>query len=216
MSDRRQLLLATLATALAVAALMLWVDHPLALWMAQFRKTTFVNAFEIITDLANSAIWYGVALVGILLARRQRRNDASPAAHALYTQRLRAALFVIASMVTSGLLINTIKVIVGRSRPKMLVNEGIADYAPFDRWYDDCSFPSGHSQSIWAAMIALAWIFPRYRIALLAFAVVVSSSRVIVGAHYASDVIAGAFCAFLVALPMRRRFERGSVSIQLS
>ena len=210
MSDRQQLALATFATVIAVAALMLWVDHPLALWMAQFRKTAFVNVFEVITDLANSAIWYTVALVGILLAWRQRKLDAS-----LYTQRLRAALYVIASMVASGLLINLIKVIVGRSRPKLLVNEGIADYTPFDRWYDDCSFPSGHSQSIWAAMIALAYIFPRWRVPLLLFAVVVSSSRVIVGAHYASDVIAGAFFAFAVALPMRRRFEREGTSIQL-
>ena len=215
MSDRQQLALATFATGFAVAALMLWVDHPLALWMAQFRKTAFVNVFEVITDLANSAIWYTVALVGILLAWRQRKLDASPEAHTLYTQRLRAALYVIASMVASGLLINLIKVIVGRSRPKLLVNEGIADYTPFDRWYDDCSFPSGHSQSIWAAMIALAYIFPRWRVPLLLFAVVVSSSRVIVGAHYASDVIAGAFFAFAVALPMRRRFEREGTSIQL-
>jgi membrane-associated phospholipid phosphatase len=215
MSDRRQIVLATFATAIAVAALMIWVDHPLALFMAQYRKTMFVNVFEIVTDLANSAIWYAVALVGILLAWRQRKLDGSPAAHALYTQRLRAALFVIASMIASGLLINLIKVIVGRSRPKMLVNEGIADYTPFARWYDDCSFPSGHSQSIWAAMIALAWIFPRWRVPLLLFAVVVSSSRVIVGAHYASDVIAGAFFAFAVALPMRRRFERDGTRIKL-
>ena len=215
MSDRRQIAIAALATVVAVAVLMLWVDHPLALYMAQYRDTTFVNVFEIITDLANSAIWYAVALVGILLAWRQRKLDTSPEAHALYTQRLRAALYVIASMVTSGLLINLIKVIVGRSRPKLLVNDGIADYTPFDRWYDDCSFPSGHSQSIWAAMIALAFIFPRLRFPLLLFAVVVSSSRVIVGAHYASDVIAGAFFAFAVALPMRRRFARDGVSIQL-
>src|SRR3954470_16129328 len=114
MSDRQHLTIAALATVVAVAVLMLWVDHPLALYMARYRETTFVNVFEINTDLANSAIWYAVALVGILLAWRQRKLDTSPEAHARYTQRLRAALYVIASMVTSGILINVIKVIVGR------------------------------------------------------------------------------------------------------
>jgi membrane-associated phospholipid phosphatase len=207
---------ATAAAILLTAGLMAWVDRPLAQFMAGYRQTAFVGAFEVVTDLANSAIWYGAALAGIVLAWREWRQDGSPAAHALYRQRLRAAIFLIASMVVSGLVINTLKLVVGRSRPKLLINDGIADFAPFHRVLDACSFPSGHAQSIWAAMIALAWIFPRWRWSFVAVAAVVSSSRFVIGAHWASDVVAGAYFAFAVALPMRQWFERDGVSIDLT
>jgi membrane-associated phospholipid phosphatase len=205
-----------LATLVVCAALMAWIDQPLALFMARFRDTRFVAAFEIITNLANSAIWYSVALTGMVLAWRAWRRAAGGAARALYQRRLRAAVYVIASMVVSGLVVNGLKLAVGRSRPKMFVYKNIADFAPFHRALDDCSFPSGHAQSIWAAMIALAWIFPRWRAPFFAVAVVVSASRVIIGVHYASDVVAGAFFAFAVAFIMRRWFERDGVPLALA
>lgn len=205
-----------LATAVVCAALMVWVDQPLAVTMAQFRDTRFVAVFELVTDLANSAIWYTLGAAGIVLAWRASRRDDAPSARALFQRRLRAGLFLISSMVISGLIVNALKLAIGRSRPKMFVYDHVADFTPFRRVLDACSFPSGHSQSIWAAMIALAWIFPRWRVTLFVVAVVVSSSRIIVGAHYASDVVAGAYVAFAVALVMRQWFEREGVRLSLA
>jgi membrane-associated phospholipid phosphatase len=64
-------------------------------------------------------------------------------------------------------------------------------------------------------MIALAFLFPAWRAPLLIFAAFISSTRIIVGAHYASDVVASAYIAFVVALVMRRWFERGGVTVRL-
>jgi membrane-associated phospholipid phosphatase len=207
---------AGVATALTCAALWIWVDAPLARILAPYRDTDLVALFDVLTILANGAIWYALALTGLVWAWRAVRGDVSDQAHSVYRQRFRAATFMIASMAMSGLLINALKPLIGRARPKFLVYEDIAMFAPLSRELAAYSFPSGHSQSIWAAMIALAWIYPPGRAWFIAFAVLISSTRIIVGAHFASDVVAGAFCAFAIAALLRWWFERSGIPLALA
>jgi membrane-associated phospholipid phosphatase len=194
---------------------MLWVDVPLARYMRTFANSHFVAAFGVITHLGNSAIWYGVALGGMATASLKAR--ANPAANAAWLrQRLRAWLFLIISLALSGLLVNGIKLVVGRGRPSDLFAKGEPAYYPMSSMTASWSFPSGHTQSIWGAMIALAWIYPPARPLCFVVAAVVSASRVIVGAHYASDVVAGAFFGIAVAYLVRDAFERRGPPIDLS
>jgi membrane-associated phospholipid phosphatase len=194
-------------------ALILWVDVPLALFVHPYDQTQLGKVFAVITQLGNSAVWYAAALAGMALAFLHARGQ--PAAKPLLRQRLRAGLFLIVSLALSGVLINGIKLVVGRARPPALFATGTAQFHPMSDFTTSWSFPSGHSQSIWAAMTALAWIYPPLRVPCLVVAVLVSGSRVVVGAHFLSDVIAGAFLAVAVAVIVRRAFERGGISINL-
>ena len=54
------------------------------------------------------------------------------------------------------------------------------------------SFPSGDAAFAFGAAVALASVAPRFRVLALLFAVAASLSRVVVGAHYPFDVLAGA------------------------
>ena len=54
------------------------------------------------------------------------------------------------------------------------------------------SFPSSHAVNNAAAATVLAWHFPRRAWAPLGFAALIAFSRVYVGVHYPSDVLAGA------------------------
>ena len=53
------------------------------------------------------------------------------------------------------------------------------------------SFPSGHAATAFAAAVAVGAFYPRLRRPLLGLAAVVALSRVYLGVHYASDVLAG-------------------------
>jgi membrane-associated phospholipid phosphatase len=195
--------------------LMVWVDTPLALFVHTYDQTHFAKVFTVITELGNSTIWYVLALAGMAVAYVNARRAPSPQASLDLRQRLRAWTFLIVSLAASGLLINGMKLVIGRARPPALFETGVAGFYPLSDFATSWSFPSGHSQSIWAAMTALAWIYPPLRMPCLVLAVLVSASRVIVGAHFLSDVIAGAFLAIAVAVAVRHAFERGGISITL-
>jgi len=213
----RLLLILGAATGTVCAALMLWVDVPVAMYMHQFADTRFTAIFAVVTNLANSAIWYCLALAAMGYALVEGRRATSPESALLLHKRLRAWSFLIISMVISGLLANGIKLIVGRDRPTALFGEGgTATFHPFAETLTSWSFPSGHAQSIWAAMIALSWIYPPVRTAGFCVAIAVSASRVIIGVHFLSDIIGGAYLAFAVAILLRPAFERKGITLDLS
>ncbi len=80
-----------------------------------------------------------------------------------------------------------LKLLTGRPRPRQ-----VPDASLFAGFGGGASFPSGHASfSFMLAMIVSAW-FPRWRWVAWIAAVFVSISRVLVHAHYLSDVIVGA------------------------
>ncbi len=211
---KQRLLWTGFGTAVATAVLMVWVDAPLALFFHGYRDTMWVEFFNIITNLANGAIWYTVAVIALAAAYiRHKVRASNPVA---LQRQFRAWLFMMVAMATSGIFVNALKLIVGRERPRFLFRDGVSEFHPFDLDLTDCSFPSGHAQSIWAAMLSLAFIYPPLRPLFFLVAVMVSASRVIIGAHYASDVAAGTYIAVAVVMLWRWWFERDGVSVALT
>lgn len=101
-----------------------------------------------------------------------------------------------ASLIASGLITPSIKLLVGRSRPR--ANAGIANFKPFSD--PNASFPSGHTTEAFALASVIAnhyderWIqYSAYSLAGL-----VGVARNYHDAHFASDVLAGALIGTLV------------------
>ena len=70
------------------------------------------------------------------------------------------------------------------------------------------SFPSGHATTAFAAAVALSLLVPRWSWWALTLAAVVAYSRVYLGVHYWSDIVAGAILGSAVAwwvVAVRRR-----------
>lgn len=61
------------------------------------------------------------------------------------------------------------------------------------------SFPSGHAATAWGLAIGLSFVFPRGISLFAGFATLASVQRLTSGAHYPTDVLAGAAVAFLAA-----------------
>jgi undecaprenyl-diphosphatase len=62
----------------------------------------------------------------------------------------------------------------------------------------DYSFPSGHSAAAFATAITLSRFFPAISISCLGIAFLIGCSRVYIGVHYPSDVIAGSLISGLM------------------
>jgi undecaprenyl-diphosphatase len=79
-----------------------------------------------------------------------------------------------------------------------------AGFPCFPASYAQASFPSGHTATAFALATVLSLWYPRWTAAWLALAAVVGWSRVGLGSHFPSDVVAGAVLGSAVVLVLGR------------
>jgi membrane-associated phospholipid phosphatase len=102
------------------------------------------------------------------------------------------ALFIFVVVAGSGIVTDVVKVICGRARPKLLFADNFYGFTWGATQADYWSFPSGHATTAAALATALFLLWPRGLPLYVVAALLVMASRIILDAHYTSDVIAGA------------------------
>jgi membrane-associated phospholipid phosphatase len=102
----------------------------------------------------------------------------------------------LAAVIGSGIIVQVIKHLVGRARPRMTVPPWEYIGPSFDS--DLHSFPSGHTTTSFALAAVLASRFPRQAWIFYFIAALVGIGRVVGGSHYPSDVLAGAILGLAV------------------
>lgn len=196
-----------------LALLLLGTDLAVTQWVKAQMPGAVVQVFRGITRAGESQ-WYlvptGLGLLGLLAARRwatvvwQRLDGAS---------RFWPLAYVFGCVALGGIAVNIIKLSAGRARPRLLLNEGIYGFFPFTAASGYTSFPSGHTQTAVALALSVGVLAPRLRPVLLLFAALIALSRVIVGAHYPSDVVGGAMLAALVCWGLRWELNRRGIPV---
>jgi membrane-associated phospholipid phosphatase len=182
----KEILIFTLFIFAAMGGSFFYVDLPVAV-ASRALDMEIVSVFQVITRLGNAA-WYLVpaALLFLLFHYAWKRE-----------QWARWSLFVFSAVAVSGLTTDLVKWLAGRWRPKAHLQDQLYGFDYFGIGYEATSFPSGHTTTIWAFCMTMTMLFPRYRLVWYVLAILVSISRVIVGAHYLSDVFAGAYMAVI-------------------
>ncbi len=110
----------------------------------------------------------------------------------------------------AGLTANVCKLLVTRQRPKAFdLSEAVVSSfrgIPGNAGSSELqSFPSGHAATAFGLAFALSLTYPRGRYLFALLAVLAASQRVLSGAHFLSDTLAGAGIACFVAAVLRER-----------
>ncbi|MEG6507703.1 phosphatase PAP2 family protein [Methyloligella sp. 2.7D] len=148
--------------------------------------------FKFITDIGKSG-WVLIltgTLVMTCVALGYRASHRRLRIGRLYAGQVIAFIFL--AVATTGIAASLLKNSIGRARPKLFELDGSFHFSPFAFDSDFASFPSGHSTTTFALATALALLMPRIAVPIYAAAAWIAASRFLTGAHYVSDVVAGA------------------------
>lgn len=156
------------------------LEHRLCLTANRWGTHRAISTcFAVVSRLGDGVFWYGLMATLALLGG---------------WHGVQAAAHMAATGVAALLLYKLLKRWTRRPRPFRACPGVIARMPPLDEF----SFPSGHTlQAVGFTLVALAY-YPALAPLLLSFTVLVAISRVVLGLHYPSDVLAA--CAIGGAL----------------
>jgi membrane-associated phospholipid phosphatase len=125
------------------------------------------------------------------------------------------AFHVFVSVAVSGLLVDLLKICIGRARPKLIDVQGAWYFSPWSVGYDFASMPSGHAATVGAVVAVLMIWLPKWRPLILAIGFVAAATRFAVAAHYVSDVLAGFTIGYVYSLWLGRWLAIGNLGLKL-
>ncbi len=114
--------------------------------------------------------------------------------------------FVFLSVALSALVTDVIKWCVGRGRPFVGGEANPFNFSHFSGTPAFASFPSGHATTAFALAVAVAAVWPKARVAMAVYALIIAATRLVLLAHHPSDVVAGALVGIIVAMFVRYWF----------
>ena len=159
------------------------LDGEILLWIQENLRNDFLTPiFKVITSLGNSGwFWIVCTLLCLFFAKYRKIGCLS-------------ALSLIGSLLINNLLL---KNLVSRTRPY----EAVYGLTRLIEKQHDFSFPSGHTGASFAAAVIFFIYLPRrFGVPALILAFLISFSRLYVGVHYVTDVVAGGLISTSIAI----------------
>lgn len=149
-----------------------------------------------VTDWAKGLPWIIAALFFYIAVQAMMAFDGETL---LLRQVADYALALLVSFVVASVVLHSIKVFLGRRRPRDDFEHGLYGFRYFTWELQYDSFPSGHSMTIFCVAVVLSAITPFLAPLWLALATGLALTRAMLTAHFFSDVLIGAAIGTLIA-----------------
>jgi undecaprenyl-diphosphatase len=200
---RHALLLAAVG-GVAIVALMFLLD----VWeigLMPPRGSAGLGPVRIVTRFGTAAyvLWLlAIAMAVIAVVSPLRRGTARTRLLAFGTQ-VQFVFFAVLVPVLTG---EVIKWVVGRGRPFVGGEANAFNFRHFAGTESYASLPSAHAITSVALAFAVAALWPRARVAMAAYALLIIATRLVLLAHHPSDVVAGTVVGLIGAMFVRYWF----------
>lgn len=172
-----------------IALALAWLDHAELAACRRFnqvvRSVGALRMFQVASRLGDGVLWYTLIAALALFFGPEGRSIA-----------LQCAVAGIAGL----LIYRALKNVLVRERPYMTHAAIVCAGRPLDRF----SFPSGHTLHAVSFSLIICTGLPMLALLLVPAALLIALSRVVLGLHYPSDVLAGGLLgATIASLSMR-------------
>ena len=158
----------------------------------EYLKDFFVD----ITELGNSAWYFGISLFFLIIFFLLKKLKTVSIKN--LDEKINFFLTSIIYLSVVGILTQIFKHIIGRPRPNYTDFENFFDFNFFNIDSSFHSFPSGHSSTIFMVCFILCKVLPKIKFYFIFLAFIVAASRVVVGAHFFTDIVAGGLLSLAV------------------
>ena len=149
-------------------------DHRLMRRMNRWRAPRWIRFWMILaTRLGDGWLWYGLGVMLLIYGGPQRFSAVGAAG---------------AAAIVGILVFKTLKTLSHRPRPCQYEPHCWSRILPPDQF----SFPSGHTMTAFSIALVVSYFYPGLEGALYFVAASIAISRVVLGMHFLSDVLAGA------------------------
>ncbi len=171
-----------------IVVLLLSLDRAISDYFYAHRGDALWHFGNFITYFGKSDIYLVVAL-GLYLVYRKSNATLS-----------KVGIYLLLLNLVSGIVVTVLKFIFAKTRPLLYHSDVVFAFDWFRYEYAYNAFPSGHSATALAVWFGLALVFPRYKIALTLVGVMIAFSRMVIDAHYLSDVLFGGAIGIATAM----------------
>ena len=166
---------------LTLARLQDWDERVCVSFNRMIRVPSLLALFRSVSWLGNGILWYALMLALLL---SNRIDELIPVLH---MAGVGLACTLTYKLLKRGTL---------RPRPYQVHQHIAAGAQPLDQF----SFPSGHTLHAVAFTLVACSYYPQLAVFLAPFTLLVAASRLVLGLHYPSDVLAGAALGALIVL----------------
>lgn len=191
-----------------------WIDRPLAAYFRAYRGA-WRPFFEMVGPFGLALPYLVVFAIGFATLRWGGSLPPLEGWAARMRKAARIPALLFAAVAVSGIAVDVLKVIVGRPRPKLLFSAGNYEFSWIGLSADHWSFPSGHAATAAALAAALWCLWPRPLLLYALGAALVAASRIVMDAHYLSDVVMGGFIGVLVTRALATGFAHSRPPFRL-